>query len=273
VAIGSDFDVYDIRQDRWLPQIKVEKSLPPRVAHAATVVGDELYLFGGRTTDKVELNDFWKFNLQTCEWTEISTLDCENVPAARSYHGMVAIGTKIYVFGGCGKGGRRNDLWAFDTIAGTWCELSSENAPSPRGGPGLTATETEIWVFYGFNEKELEDIFAFNIDQGTWQEVKTSGDVPTPRSVHSAVYLGEKQVFLWGGEGAPSEVGHEGAGVHFNDGFLLNLETNEWKKVDSSGAPEPRGWLASTSIPGGAAIFGGLGDDNNRTSELVLYYL
>lgn len=119
----------------------------------------------------------------------------------------------------------------------------------------------------------MPDIFAFDVEKGNWKEVHTTGDVPTPRSVHSAVYLGGRRVFLWGGEGSPSNLGHEGAGKHFGDGFILDLDSNEWTRIPSSErAPNPRGWLASTSVPGGAAIFGGLADDNTRQADLFLYY-
>eukprot|EP01127_Copromyxa_protea_P014060 TRINITY_DN3869_c0_g2_i3.p1 TRINITY_DN3869_c0_g2~~TRINITY_DN3869_c0_g2_i3.p1 ORF type:complete len:180 (-),score=37.24 TRINITY_DN3869_c0_g2_i3:36-575(-) len=178
------------------------------------------------------------------------------------------------MFGGCAATGRQNDLWCYDPEANTWTELSSVGAPTPRGGPGVTATESDIYVFYGFNGGELDDIFAFNIETGAWREIKTTGEeTPTPRSVHSVSYLGNQRIFLWGGEGSPSNLGHEGAGKHFGDGFVLELGSNQWTKIPVSDvAPKPRGWLASTAVPGGGVIFGGLADDNTRQADLFIYY-
>lgn len=65
------------------------------------------------------------------------------------YHGMVSIGRKLYIFGGCAASGRQNDLWAFDIDKNFWESLPSEGGPSPRGGPAVVATEKEIYVFFG----------------------------------------------------------------------------------------------------------------------------
>jgi hypothetical protein len=41
-------------------------------------------------------------------------------PVARSYHTMAAVGSKLYVFGGCCISGRLNDLHCFNTETSTW---------------------------------------------------------------------------------------------------------------------------------------------------------
>eukprot|EP01126_Amoeba_proteus_P013943 TRINITY_DN16007_c0_g1_i3.p1 TRINITY_DN16007_c0_g1~~TRINITY_DN16007_c0_g1_i3.p1 ORF type:complete len:336 (-),score=50.79 TRINITY_DN16007_c0_g1_i3:12-959(-) len=273
VPIGNDFHVYNLKDDQWQSVETSGWSIPKvRVAHAAAAIGDEIFIFGGRSAEKAELSDLWKWNTQTKQWTELSPSGI--IPPGRSYHGAVAIGNYFYVFGGCSSAGRQNDIWRYDLTTNTWSDISSPNGPSIRGGPAVVAADSEIYVFYGFNGTELSDIFAFDVEKRTWREIHTTGDQPSPRSVHSATYLGNRRVFLWGGEGAPSGVGHEGAGKHFSDGFILNLDTKVWMKIPANpNDPKPRGWLASTSIPnGGVAIFGGLSDDNIRLAELYLYY-
>lgn len=61
-------------------------------------------------------------------------------PPRRSYHTMTAVGTKLYVFGGCGADGRLSDLWAFDTVAGSWAQLAQSDAIVGRGGSKLLAS-------------------------------------------------------------------------------------------------------------------------------------
>jgi N-acetylneuraminic acid mutarotase len=36
---------------------------------------------------------------------------------------MVAVGTKLYVFGGCGAAGRLSDLHAYDTTTSAWVQM------------------------------------------------------------------------------------------------------------------------------------------------------
>ncbi len=52
-------------------------SLPcPRAGHSASIriderKGDCMYIFGGKDDENNKLDDLWKFNFQTKEWTEI----------------------------------------------------------------------------------------------------------------------------------------------------------------------------------------------------------
>jgi N-acetylneuraminic acid mutarotase len=46
----------------------------------------------------------------------------------RSYHRMVAVGTTLYVFGGCGAAGRLSDLHAYDTTTSTWKQMPSSES-------------------------------------------------------------------------------------------------------------------------------------------------
>jgi hypothetical protein len=148
---------------------------------------------------------------------------------------------------GCSAAGRQN-LWCYDPETSTWTEMPSAGAPSARGGPAVVATESEIYVFYGFNGTELSDIFALDVNTGSWREVTTTGDIPSPRSVHAAAYLGNRQLFLWGGEGSPSGLGHEGAGKHFGDGFILNLDTTG-EDPCRGGSTKPSGMACSHFFP------------------------
>ena len=113
---------------KWISPLPSDGPAPSlRVAHAQAAVGDDVYVFGGRNGIEMgenALNDMWKLQIVTsddgnvrAEWTEI-TLVGDEVPEARSFHKMIAVGTDLYIFGGCGANGRLNDLWKFDTIIG-----------------------------------------------------------------------------------------------------------------------------------------------------------
>jgi N-acetylneuraminic acid mutarotase len=50
------------------------------------------------------------------------------VPQPRSYHAATVAGGKLYVFGGCGVGGRLNELHAYDPASNEWRQLPSSDA-------------------------------------------------------------------------------------------------------------------------------------------------
>ena len=109
-------------------KIEVQKNSPsPRIAHSQAVIGNRIYIFGGRqgiTMDESPLNDLHYFDTQTETWTEV-VFKGGNAPSARSFHKMVSVGSSLFVFGGCGNAGRMSDLHEFDTNSLVWTEHSN----------------------------------------------------------------------------------------------------------------------------------------------------
>jgi N-acetylneuraminic acid mutarotase len=71
------------------------------------------------------MNDLYSFDSKSGVWSKLDTKG--SPPEARSFHAMVAVGSTLYVFGGCGKGGRLNDLHLFDTAALEWLQMPSSS--------------------------------------------------------------------------------------------------------------------------------------------------
>ncbi|KAG7671835.1 hypothetical protein Ndes2526B_g07254 [Nannochloris sp. 'desiccata'] len=294
--ITTDISLYNISSGSW--SIVAAPGAPSlRVAHAAAAVGNTVYFHGGRTEVEEEstLGDFYCFNAETGTWTEIKT---SKMPMGRNYHSACSVGTNIYIFGGCGgtlpEGGTRRlaDLWRYDTVAGTWEELPSPEGCVGRGGPGFVAVDGSLWVIGGFTGKEASDIHRFDIATSTWElniEVKSSNpDQPafTARSVFgrgghssgcSAPGCGHAgHLLVFGGEIDPSDLGHAGAGQFSNTTYCLDPISRTWHAVSTSASdngeyPGPRGWGASTELPGrGVILSGGMDDQNQRLDDLYL---
>ena len=98
----------------------------PRIAHSQAVIGEKIYIFGGRqgiTMEESPLNDLHYFDVRTETWTEVQPKK-GSVPSPRSFHQMVSIDTSLFIFGGCGNDGRMSDLYEFNTTDGSWTVLS-----------------------------------------------------------------------------------------------------------------------------------------------------
>ena len=82
-----------------------------------------------------------------------------------------------------------------------------------RFGHSQAAVGKSIFVFGGrmgtsIDEKLLNDLWTFDTDSKTWSEVEVKGDVPSPRSFHSSVVVGEC-IYVFGGcpaEGRQSDL-------------------------------------------------------------------
>lgn len=86
-------------------------------------------------------DDLWVFDTATPSpaWS-IAPVASGTPPPARSYHALAAAGGRVYVFGGCGAGGRLADLWCYDPETAAWEELPPAPAGVlPRGGASLVA--------------------------------------------------------------------------------------------------------------------------------------
>jgi leucine-zipper-like transcriptional regulator 1 len=72
----NDFFEYNILQNSWQEVLCSGRSAPPspRHSHSAVIYNDSLYIFGGY--DGKYKNDFFKFDFNKNEWSEIfETLD------------------------------------------------------------------------------------------------------------------------------------------------------------------------------------------------------
>jgi N-acetylneuraminic acid mutarotase len=250
---------------------------PPRVAHTQVAVSDQhVYVFGGRagiTMEEQPMNDLWKLDTETLEWTKVEPAVASSAPSPRSFHRMVAVEQSIYIFGGCSADGRLADLFQFDLTTNKWQELGASPLLRGRGGANLLVLQNEqqLAVIAGFAGEETNDGHRFDLSTNKWQDELMS--VPEgfrPRSVCVAGSFSAKAV-LFGGEVDPSERGHEGAGGFENDVVLLDGTTGEYLQTvrPSSGAsPEARGWSDGDVFGNSLYIFGGLAGDDASPKRL-----
>jgi N-acetylneuraminic acid mutarotase len=269
---GNEMFIYDINNKQWTV-VKNETSPSPRLAHSSVILDNKIFVYGGRDSDGKDLDDLYIFDTDTLNWNLSNS--STNTPGLRSYHSAAAIESRnsFYVFAGCGTSGRLNSLYQFDANVDSWNEVNtSGDVPSVRGGPGFSSIgDNLLYVYAGFNGQEMNDLYFIDLRDGKWRNITDSatGEKPEPRSVHAMCSLGT-DIFVFGGEGAPSQTGHEGAGSYLNDAYLFNTETNEWRSITAADSERPskRGWLSCTNVgKDQVVLFGGFNGES-RFNEL-----
>jgi N-acetylneuraminic acid mutarotase len=122
------FDVYDPATNRWsaLPP------LPERRDHvSAAVIGNRMYVIGGRTFGKGQQPQNDAYDFTTRRWiTGLAPL-----PTLRSGAATAVFGTEVVVIGGEGGGRTFNQAEAYNTATNTWRELT----PMPTSRHGIQA--------------------------------------------------------------------------------------------------------------------------------------
>ena len=94
----NDVWCYDPPLNQW-SQLDCIGYIPvPREGHAASLVGDVMYIFGGRTEEGADLGDLAAFRIPSRRWYTFQNMGPS--PSPRSGHSMTAVGQSVVVVGG-----------------------------------------------------------------------------------------------------------------------------------------------------------------------------
>ena len=94
----NDVWSYDPRANAWSELDCVGFIPTPREGHAAALVNDVMYVFGGRTDEGMDLGDLSAFRISSRRWYSFQNMG--PAPSPRSGHSMTAFGKQIIVMAG-----------------------------------------------------------------------------------------------------------------------------------------------------------------------------
>ncbi|ORY76628.1 hypothetical protein BCR37DRAFT_361630 [Protomyces lactucae-debilis] len=83
----------------------------PREGHAASLVGDVIYVFGGRDMEGNDLGDLAAFKISTSRWFTFQNMGAG--PSPRSGHALSTVDKRIFVVGGEGASVRGDEQMAY----------------------------------------------------------------------------------------------------------------------------------------------------------------
>ncbi|KAL5565900.1 hypothetical protein UlMin_029064 [Ulmus minor] len=198
----NDLHVLDLVTKEWT-QPECKGTPPsPRESHTATLVsGEKLVIFGGSGEGEGNyLNDLHVLDLKTMRWASPEVKG--DVPVPRDSHGAVAIGSKLFVYGGdCGD--RYNgdvDMLDMDTL--TWSRLSVQgSSPGVRAGHASVNIGTKVYVIGGVGDKHYySDVWILDVITCCWTQLDTRGQMPQGRFSHTAVVT-DLDIAIYGGCG------------------------------------------------------------------------
>ena len=202
----------------------------------------DFWLFGGGGRDSAgtmegRLNDLWRYNTTSGEWTWVSGSDTVNqagtygtkgTPAAANIPGArresiswVDSGGDFWLFGGYGFFGRLNDLWRYNTSSGEWTWISGSDIANQEGTYGIKGTPA-------------------------------ASNIPGARYVSTSWADVDGDFWLFGGSGF-DKTGEMG---YLNDLWHYNTTTKEWTWVSGSdthsqaGIYGTKGTSTAANIPG-----------------------
>ncbi|XP_055371526.1 kelch domain-containing protein 3 [Condylostylus longicornis] len=223
---------------------------PRRVNHAAAVVDDYIYSFGGYCTGDDYMYsstiDVHILNTNNLRWSLVQPKKDENneplkyphVPFQRYGHTVVAYKDKIYLWGGRNDDTSCNILYAFDTKTLTWSTPKVKGViPGSRDGHSACVINDCMYIFGGF-EEDLDqfscDVHCLNFDTMEWKFIYTKDQPPSFRDFHSAAGMNNR-MYIFGGRGDKHSPYHSQEEIYCPEIVYLDLTTKRWCRPSTTG--------------------------------------
>ncbi|XP_030491672.2 tRNA wybutosine-synthesizing protein 2/3/4 [Cannabis sativa] len=225
----------------------------PRLSHSSSLVGDSMFVIGGRADPENILSEVWVLNTAKREWKLVKCSGC--IFPSRHRHTAAVVGREIYVFGGLNNDTVSSSFHVLDTDSMQWRELTvTGEQPCARHSHSLVAYGSQLFLFGGYSgDKALGDLYSFNIETCQWKREDAAGRSPHARFSHS-MFVYKHYIGIIGG--CPIR-------QHFEELSLLDLQFRVWRHVKLDSFSKDL-FLRSTSnivgddlvmIGGGAACY------------------
>ncbi|XP_061619690.1 kelch repeat-containing protein isoform X2 [Phyllopteryx taeniolatus] len=245
------------------PNGSPEQSAPvPKVPRHAKG-GQKLFSGGGKAA---------KSQGEDLSWAAAETPAQGPTPEARIGHTAVydPCSERIFVFGGSKNKKWFNDVHVLDTQSWKWTVVEARGKVPPLAYHSCNLFRGELFVLGGVFPRPdpqpdgcSDSLYIFDPRLSVWYRPVVVGDVPSPRSGHSACVMAEGKIYVFGGWDTP---------VCYNDMFVLDLGLMEFSAVQTSGrAPSPRCWHGSAVISATKFWIHGGYNGNNALSDAFVF--
>ncbi|CAN7051733.1 unnamed protein product, partial [Brassica oleracea var. botrytis] len=199
--------------------------LSPCAGHSLIPWDNKLLSIGGHTKDHSESMQVKVFDTHTSTWSMLKTYG--KPPVSRGGQSVTVVGKTLVIFGGQdAKRSLLNDLHVLDLETMTWDEIDALGvSPSPRSDHAAAVhAERYLLIFGGGSHATcFDDLHVLDLQTMEWSKPAQQGEVPTPRSGHAGVTIGENWFIVGGGDNK------SGA----SESVVLNMSTLTWSVVTS----------------------------------------
>lgn len=189
-------------------------TITKRFSHAACVLENSMYIFGGCTTNATSFNDLWRFDLSRRQW--IRPLATGTYPVPKAYTSMVHYKDYLIVFGGWTYPSLSqyyqnvtmfNEIHFYCVNTNKWILINASNCPPPMAGHSACIKDNEMIVFGGlvmtaaqnYQIQCSNDVWVLDIPSLNWRKQPTTKPRPSPRYAQSLLNLDSERLLLLGG--------------------------------------------------------------------------
>ncbi|OMJ89424.1 hypothetical protein SteCoe_8423 [Stentor coeruleus] len=160
-----------------------------RSMHQMVTLGNELYIFGGKNSDKLyflnRFNDLQAYDIMKNTWSLISASG--DIPSSRHSFSMASNGLSLYLFGGKSSDKVLNDFYVYNKRSTSWTAISTNTIITERDGACMAYAFPYFFIFGGKSENDVLFNDLWIIDERTFEiiSINPSSESPTPVAYHN----------------------------------------------------------------------------------------
>mmetsp|Transcript_70614 Transcript_70614/g.169193 ORF Transcript_70614/g.169193 Transcript_70614/m.169193 type:complete len:555 (-) Transcript_70614:174-1838(-) len=252
----------------WSMHVSLSSDLleiPSTKNHTATLVGTEVYVFGGYDGQKNH-NELYVFDVMSMEWRQPAVGGVK--PNGRNGHSASLLngGTQILILGGwLGNGPLASgDLHLLCLSPLKWVQPAFRGEPpGPCNMHTADPVGNTLYVFRGGDGRAyLNDLHGLDLEENAWYPVKTSGEQPPPRANHASA-VDDFRLYIFGGWDGTKRL---------NDLYVLDTREMVWCLLKPAGcAPQARAGMTLSIIRDCLYLFGGSGHTTRCFNDVHVY--
>lgn len=256
----DDFYSFNFSTSSWEQVQVLSRCKPGCRENNGVVISDSsrsIYLFGGYNGNSW-LNDLWKFDIESKEWSCIQQNTDQLDDGAGSNVSAADAATDNNMNPG--------SLAAAGGVAAAAVATGNNRVqgkiPSRRFGYVSVVHDNKFVLFGGFDgSRWLNDMYVFDFATAQWQEIVSSGVKPTARSC-PAWAKDDTHVYIQGG--------YDGV-ERKSDFFACDLSTYHWTEMPCLGQPPSPRYFHSCCLYGNKMFLYGGYSGNERLADMYAY--
>lgn len=239
--------------------------IPSTKNHTATLVGSEVYVFGGYDGQKNH-NELYVFDVTVMEWRQPHVDGVR--PSGRNGHSASLLygGRQILILGGwLGNGPlAAGDMHILNLHPLYWTQPTfGGDPPGPCNMHTADLVGQTLLVFRGGDGRAyLNDLHGLDLTSRCWYDVKTTGEQPPPRANHASA-VDDHRLYVFGGWDGTKRL---------NDLYVLDTRQMVWTLLKPLGcAPQARAGMTLSIIRDSVYLFGGSGHTTRCFNDVHVY--
>lgn len=172
----------------------------------AVVIGNKIYVPGGRLQSGESTDAFEAYDPQRDKWIALKPL-----PQKRSGYALAAFEGKLYLFGGWDGVAYHAEVWQYNTNSNSWSERTPMRVGRAYAGAAVAEEQGQIYVIGGHNadgDLTVNESYSPAVDDESGRPWSTKTPLPLPSShiATAAITTISPQIFAIGGTNASSQL-------------------------------------------------------------------